>query len=115
MKYRKLTSAGDYTFGRGDGNFIQNTPETVAQAVRTRLNLRQGEWMLDITEGTPYDSSILGAGKITTYDIAIQEVILNTLGVSGIVDYSSGVDPTTREVTITCTIQTVYGQTQVTL
>lgn len=112
MKYRKLTESGDYTFGRGVGNFIQNTPETVAQAVKTRLGLRQGEWLLDTTIGTPYDSDILGMGKITLYDAAIQEVILNTEGVNSIIDYSSGVDPTIRKATVNCTISTIYGAAQ---
>lgn len=110
MKYRKLTSAGDYVFGRGSANFIQDTPETVAQAVRTRLGLIQGEWMLDTTAGTPYNSDILGAGKISTYDRAIQSVILNTPGVRRIVAYSSGVDPVSREATVNVTIDTLYGQ-----
>jgi hypothetical protein len=112
MKYRKLTEFGDYTFGQGAGNFIQDTPETVGQAVKTRLALRVGEWMLDTTIGTPYDTDIIGAGKITSYDSAFQEVILDTQGVTGIADYSSGIDPKTRQVTINCTINTMYGASQ---
>lgn len=110
MKYRKLTKAGDYTFGKGSGNFIQDTPETVAQAVQTRLGLVQGEWMLDTGAGTPYNSDILGAGKISTYDRAIQSVILNTPGVRRIAAYSSGVDRETRKATVNVTIDTIYGQ-----
>lgn len=110
MIYRKLDAAGDYTFGQGSGNFYKDQPEAVGQAVKTRLGLIQGEWFLDITEGTPYSSQILGAGMVAKYDRAIQEVILNTPGVIAITEYASQVDPSTRLAQINCTINTTYGQ-----
>ncbi len=110
MIYRKLDSNGDFVFGQGVGNFLKDQPEAVAQAVKTRLGLIQGEWFLDIEVGTPYNSQILGAGKVSTYDAAIQQVIRTTPGVTGIVNYASSVDPTTRAASIDCTINTVYGQ-----
>ena len=106
----------DYTFnGTGLSQFYINTPAAVAQAVKTRLELVQGEWFLDINAGTPYNSQILGAGKISSYDQAIREVILNTVGVTEIVEnlYSSFVDPITRAASVQCTINTLYGQASV--
>jgi hypothetical protein len=111
MKYRRLDSNGDYVFGQGDSNFIQNTPATVGQAVKTRLQLQQGEWFLDTSIGTPYNSSVMGTGTISLYDSVIQSVILETPGVTGISAYASGVDPYSRNASITCTIDTIYGQT----
>jgi len=113
MRYRKLDANGDYTFGQGSGNFYQDQPEAVAQAVLTRLRLIQGEWFLDITAGTPYNSKVLGAGTIGSYDLAIQDVILNTPGVLSIVDYNSGVNPENRQALINCTIDTKFGKTTV--
>jgi hypothetical protein len=72
MIYRKLDADGDYTFGLQGGNFYKNNPEAVGQAVKTRLSLIQGEWFLDTNAGTPYNSQILGAGTVGTYDHAIQ-------------------------------------------
>lgn len=114
MKYRQLSSSGDYTFGAGGGNFYQDVPNAVAQAVMTRLKVFEGEWFLDTTYGTPYSSQILGAGTISTYDAAIQQVILGTQGVTSIASYASGVDPATRSAVVSCTINTVYGQAQIT-
>src|SRR5260364_424406 len=54
MRYRRLDAAGDYAFGRGLSDFEQDTPEAVAQAVKTRLALRFGEWFLDTSDGTPW-------------------------------------------------------------
>lgn len=110
MIYRKLNANGDYTFGLQAGNFYKNIPEAVAQAVKTRLGLIQGEWFLDITVGTPYNSRILGAGTVSKYDRAIQEVILSTQGVKRITAYGSSVDPSTRSASVNCTIDTIYGQ-----
>lgn len=114
MIYRKLDESGDYTFGQGQGEFYTNSPEAVAQAVKTRLGLIQGEWFLDTTAGTPYNSQILGAGTVATYDQAIQAVILGTQGVVRIASYSSGIDPATRAAQVSCTIDTVYGTTSFT-
>lgn len=113
MKYRKLDANGDYVFGLGDGNFYKDQPEAVAQAVKTRLRLSAGEWFLDINAITPYNSRVLGSGTISTYDIAIQQVILDTQGVTEIVSYSSGVDRDTRIAYIDCLINTQYGQASV--
>lgn len=52
MRYRREDPEGDYTFGQGDGTFLVNSPECVAQAVKTRFELWKGQWFLDTTEGT---------------------------------------------------------------
>lgn len=109
MRYRKLDADGDYTFGHSARDFLTNTPEAVAQAVRTRLLLLAGEWFLDATSGTPFSTEILGAGTAQTYDLAIRERILDTQGVTEIVSYQSALAD--RELTVTVTIDTQYGQT----
>lgn len=113
MRYRKLSPTGDYTVGKKEGTFYKDQPEAVGQAVLTRLKLAQGEWFLNTDQGTPYNSRILGAGMVASYDAAIQEVILNTQGVVGITGYSSGVDPETRAAFVSCTIDTLYGSTPI--
>jgi hypothetical protein len=111
MIYRKLDTFGDYTFGRGASNFLVDSPAAVAQAISTRLKLIQGEWFLDIQAGVPYNTQVLGFGTIPYYDFAIKDAILNTPGVSSIINYSSYID--NRNVTITATVDTIYGQTTI--
>lgn len=108
MRYRKLTPDGDYSFGRGRADFLANSPEAVAQAVRTRLQLLAGEWFLDQTEGLPA-ALLLGAGAGAPYDMAIRERILETQGVAEIAAYSSNID-SDRRLSIAVTIDTDYGQ-----
>lgn len=112
MRNRILSPTGDYTFGQGASEFLINTPAAVAQAVQTRLQLAQGEWYLDRDEGTPYSTEILGENTQDLYDQAIRERILGTPGVMAIVNYASYLD-SERQLTVSCTINTIYGTTTV--
>lgn len=107
MKYRALTDGGDYAFGQGSAVFLVDSPAAVGQAVKTRLMLWSGEWFLDVNEGTPYLSQIVGVGAQTAYDLAIQERILGTEGVLSIDEYASSLQE--RKLSVTATISTVYG------
>jgi hypothetical protein len=114
MRYRSEDASGDYTFGLNGTNFLIDSPETVAQAVKTRLGLIQGEWFLDQTAGTPYNTEILGAHTQATRDLALQTIILDTQGVTEILEYASYLNPATRAFTWAATIDTEYGTTTVT-
>lgn len=103
MIVRTLDPNDDYQLGQ----FMANTPATVAQAVKTRLALWEGEWFVDITDGTPYAQDILGWQ--TNYDIEIQSRILGTPGVTEIVDYASTIID--RSLLVECTIDTEFGIT----
>jgi len=114
MRYRREDADGDYTFGQGDDTFLVNSPECVAQAVKTRFELWQGQWFLDTKEGTPYIQSVLGKQRSEVYILAIRERIQTTKGVLSILSFDTNNDGTTRRVTFTATIDTIYGQTTVT-
>lgn len=110
MKYRRLSPAGDMTFGQGDANFLVNTPETVAQAVMTRLRLLLGEWFMDTTDGTAWKTRVLGRYTQATHDPELRARILGTPGVVALVLYQSRVDAELRSLFVDCLIDTVYGQ-----
>jgi hypothetical protein len=111
MIYRRLTPDGDMTFGHNMADFLIDSPETVAQAVQTRLKLIQGEWFLNVTEGTPYQTQILGAHKLNLAGNAIKTRILETEGVVSVEDFTTVYDEITRVFNVACSINTVYGQT----
>lgn len=116
MRYRALSATGDYTFGRGSANFLVNSPQCVAQAVKTRLGLFQGEWFLDQTDGTPWFTQILSANLKNTmplYDQAIRTRVLETPGVIEINTYSSSLDPTNRALSVDMTITTQFSATPI--
>lgn len=112
MRYRKLDANGDYVLGQGTA-FLVNSSAAVAQAVQTRLALFLGEWFVDISDGTPWYSQILGKRNGRGYDSAIRQRILQTQGVTSIVSYSSSYNGNSRSLSVTATINTIYGQTTV--
>jgi hypothetical protein len=108
MRYRKLSATGDYVLGTGS-DFLANSPAAVAQAVQTRLRLFLGEWFLDTTDGTPWRTEVLGKYTSQSYDAAIKARILRTQGVTQITQYSSTFDSGKRALSVSATIETVYG------
>ncbi|WAL80948.1 hypothetical protein OYT13_13790 [Pandoraea sp. XJJ-1] len=111
MRYRKEDADGDYVLG-GTAAFLVDSPEAVAQAVGTRLQLIQGEWFLDTTAGMPWEQ-VLGKNTQGTADSAIRQCILGTQGVVEITEYSSSLDEDTRALAVVATITTIYGTTTV--
>jgi hypothetical protein len=105
MKYRQLSKDKDYLFGQ-PAKFLQDTPQTVAQAIETRLALYVGEWFLDTREGLD-KSQILGNNTSETRDIEIQNRILQTPGVDSLASYDSEVED--RSFTVVATVITKYG------
>lgn len=108
MRYRALSASGDYTVGIP---FLVNSAATVAQAILTRLQLWQGSWFLDLTDGTPYlqNPGVLGVQPAGAPDAAIQSRILQTPGVQAILAYSSSITGA-RAYSVNATVMTIYGQ-----
>ena len=96
------------TFGAGSANFLVNSPDAVAQAIMTRLRLELGEWFLDVTEGTAYQTQVLGYGTAKSRDIEVRNRILGTQGVSDIAEYSSAND-SHRNFSVRGVVNTLYG------
>lgn len=112
MKYRKLTASNDYSFGHGRADFYQDEPAAVAQAVKTRLALHAGEYWLDLSEGTPWETKVLGKYTGSTRDVVIRQRAQTTQGVKSLISYSSSLQRDTRAFSVNLKIDTIYGQIQ---
>lgn len=110
MRYRKLSSDGDYVFGSGKNDFLVNSPEAVAQAILTRLKLWLGEWFADTSDGTGWNQSIVGKQSKNLYELTLHQRVLETPGVKSIVDFQSSLDPDTRRLTVSMTVNTIFGE-----
>ncbi len=55
-----------------------------------------GQWYLDLDEGTPYQTQVLGKYTEKTRDPVMQDRILGTPGVTGLKTYNSVFDGNTR-------------------
>lgn len=113
MRYRKLDQNDDYSFGQGQVNFHKDTPEAVAQAVLTRLRLWLTEWFLDIEEGMPWVEGVLGKREKEAADNTIRTHVLETQGVTQIVEYASQYDADNRTLSVQLEIDTIYGQIKI--
>jgi hypothetical protein len=113
MRVRRQDSNGDMTFGLGRANFYRDQPEGVAQVVTTRLGLWLGEWFIDINDGTPWNTQVLGKYTGGTRDIVVRSRVLGTPDVTGIAFYESRTDADLRTFTVEMTIDTAYGVAKV--
>ena len=110
MRVRQLSPTGDFTFGKGVGNYLIDTPDAVGQIVSTRMQLWLGQWFLSVSDGMPWETKVLGKYTGSTRDPAIRDRILTTPGVSGIASYGSVLDTQTRKFNVQAVIDTIYGQ-----
>lgn len=97
------------TFGHGQGDFLANSSAAVAQLVLMRLRLWTGEWFLNLADGTPWTTQVLGTGTRSLLDAAIRSRIINTPGVLGIASYSSNINTASRVLTVNVTVNTIYS------
>lgn len=114
MRYRKLTSSGDYTFGLSADNFHLDL-NAVVQAIKTRLQLNKESFWRDLNEGLPLFQEILGTSgseqNLAAIDAIIQNRIKGTPDVLGIVSYSRDYDREARSYIFKAEVQTVYSVT----
>jgi len=113
MRVRALTANLDFAYGQGSSNYLVDSVEAVAQEVLTTLLVFQGEWFLDTTAGVPWFTQVAGVGTIPLYDQVIKQAIEGVQGVTGIVSYSSSLNRATRALTVSATIDTQFGTTQI--
>jgi hypothetical protein len=109
MRYRKLSPTGDMVFGQNLNSFFINVPEAVAQAAKTRLNMYVGDWYLNILDGTPWNTKVLGKYTGSTRDPAVRARILETQGLLSITNYGSTFNDITRKYSVNASISTIYG------
>lgn len=95
--------------GAGSADFLANSPETVAQAVGTRLRLWLGEWFVDQAAGMPYQQAVLGKYTSATIAPAVRARILETPGVTALDSLEIIFDPDERTATVLASISTEYG------
>jgi hypothetical protein len=111
MRVRKVDENGDMVFGGDQAAFLRNSPDAVAQIVESRLNLWQGEWYLDLSDGTPYEQNVLGRYTANVRDAVLQRRILTTPGVDAIKTYSGFFDTTSpRDYSVSVELKTAYSR-----
>jgi hypothetical protein len=115
---RRLDPNHDMYFGAGLANFAVDA-EATAQNVRTRLQVIQGEWFLDVSAGVPYLDNAYVTQAITDKpanipfaEASIQEEILGTDGVDELLSFASQFDSDARTFNVEVALTTLFGTTE---
>jgi hypothetical protein len=113
VKYRRIDENGDYVFGNGKYDFLEDV-EAVPQAIKTKLNLFQGEWWEDLSEGTPFYQDIAGQFIKSEEDKDIvTRIYCNRISdveaVNSFISVNSEFDNEKRKYSMKADINTIYG------
>lgn len=109
MRIRKTDAAGDMVFGRGARDFWHNEPDGVALLCSYRLAMNQGDWWLDLSAGTPWQTQVIGNRTEASRDPIIKSRIQGTQGVTAILSYSSTLDRGPRAFSVRAEVTTSYS------
>lgn len=104
----ELDGDGDLVVDR-DAHFTTGL-DAVAQGIRIRVQMFEGEWFLDLDTGIPYYQDILGQ-KFNEVKIraAFREEILAAPGVGALLELAVTFDNATRILSVTWKVQSSFG------
>lgn len=108
MKFRGLTSTGDFMLGQGLGSYATGQA-AIALDISTRLKQWKGSAFFAPNDGVDY-TNLLEKGQQKNLTTAISNCILQTSGVVKILSMDVSFKPQTRALSLTYTIQTIYSQ-----
>ncbi|PIV98553.1 MAG: hypothetical protein COW42_13935 [Deltaproteobacteria bacterium CG17_big_fil_post_rev_8_21_14_2_50_63_7] len=94
-----------------DGDLqLVDEAEEVGQAAAITLDTQRGEWIYDLSFGVPWLEQILRkAPDLDTVRAVFVSTLLAVPGVNRIVKLELELDPTTRHLTATGEVDTVFG------
>ncbi len=107
MIVRALDVDNDWTFGKGRNNYYKNR-DALKQLIKTRLKEFLGDCFWAVSEGIDW-FNLLGGKDATILQLSVNSVILNTDGVTGIIQLSSNYAAGSRKYTLSYAVQTIYG------
>jgi hypothetical protein len=107
MIVRALDSNGDWSFGLGKQSY-KSDMNALRQQIVTRLKSWKGDCFFALQDGVDW-LNYLDIGTKSFLDLDIKRVILQTGGILRMRNYSSILAPDTRSVSISCTLDTIYG------
>lgn len=111
MIVRELDINHDWTFGKGRNNYLEKN-SAIAQNINTRLQSFLGDCFFDTGAGIDW-FNLLGSKNRIALELAITATILNTTGVTRLVELSLVVNDN-RRMTITYEVDTVYSGDNIT-
>ncbi len=112
MRVRAIDGDHDWTFGKGRNNYKKDLA-AVVQNIDTRLSMFLGDCFFALDQGIDW-FNLLGTKEQLAINLAISATILNTNDVTGLLQLSTELNPTTRLYTVYYRVQTSYSTTSAT-
>lgn len=114
MKTRKLGNNGDYSFGTNNFDYISGL-DGIAQNIKTKVLLFQGEWWERLQEGIPMFQSIIGEMNPDALKISSSLLITQRIEEVEQVQSVEDVDPIRegRKLSFNVRVNTTEGKVEV--
>lgn len=92
---------------------VVDEPDATGQRIKDRLRTFKGEWFLDRSFGPPYREQILVKNpRLEIIGAIIRSEIAKSAS-GTFVSFEASLNSTTRQLTVSTTLDTTFGQTQV--
>lgn len=108
MIVRALNQSGAWQYGKGKNDYIKDQ-KALAQMLKTRLKSFLGDCFFALSDGIDW-FNLNGSKDVLALRLAVASTILNTEGITALLDLSFNLSENTRVATITCSVETVYGR-----
>lgn len=108
MIVRAIDSDGDWQFGKGRNDYKKDN-DAIQQDLQTRLSCFLGDCFFDMSAGIDW-FNLLGSKNTLALKLAVNSVILNTQGITAIIDVVMFLDNSTRNLSLRYVVETVYTQ-----
>jgi hypothetical protein len=110
MIVRALDLSNDWTFGQSKANYLSYNP-AIAQCIQTRVSSFLGNCFFDMGAGIDWFTFLGGSKNQLALELAISAVILNSYGVTGVLQLSASYDSRTRNINIAYDVTTIFTGT----
>jgi hypothetical protein len=105
-----LNTSGDLDLVSRRLRLTTRGEEALAQKLRVRLSLAQGDWFLDTRVGVPYYTDVMGKQPKGAVEALLRGVIATCPGVAAIDRFVFTVDGATRRATLSFAVRSLEGE-----
>ena len=112
MIQRQLNYFGDWTFGKGKGNYARGAA-AINLSLQTRLQSFKNDCFFDKSAGIDWINYML-AGNVEGLKQEIRKVVIETNGITGLNSLEVNADSSVRKITWTIDFKTIYSQSNIT-
>lgn len=109
LAVRRIDANGDWTFGRGRGDYASGS-ESIQQRVVTRLRSFTNDWFLNLSYGINWTQDSQKPADLAGLEAEVKATLLQTDGVKAIKSFAMDLNEF-RVLTVTATLVDEYNTT----